>query len=114
MYEGNTSLIKIYDRATEYSIAKWGNKPDRIIIMEDGNLEIVYIDYYDHDDTTFAINLSDLSDDLDVFIKERKKIEEERRTNEERLRKKREERAKIQMEIEEKATYFRLKEKYDK
>ena len=70
----------IYQRATEYCIAKYGREPDRLRLNE-GDLKADYIRYScgDEDVDSYIINASNLTEDLDKVYDDRMKAKEEKR-----------------------------------
>jgi hypothetical protein len=82
-------LQKLYDRANQFSIAKYHKSIDALEINDNGNLILVHEEYscgsYEREHT--EVSIDDLSEDLDKLVEERKKKEEEERIKAEIQRK---------------------------
>jgi hypothetical protein len=108
-------LKKIYDRANEFSIAKYNKSIDTLEINDNGDLMLVYLEYfggsYERDYT--EVSIDDLSEDLDKLVEERKKKEEEQRI---KLEIQRKEQKRIQDELEKerrRKLYLELKKEFE-
>lgn len=114
-----TEDLKIlYDRAQQYSIAKYNNDPYHIALEPDGTISVHLLVAHgccgDPDEFTDEyFKVEDLSSDLDAVIAERKKKEEEERKKQqekwEKEKKEREERDRNNR----KAEYLKLKKEFE-
>lgn len=77
-------LKVLYDRVIQYSIARWANEPDYIIIDYDGQLKLRFDSYHDNDYETRYIDMENLTDDLDALVAERKEKEQIEREQKEK------------------------------
>jgi hypothetical protein len=111
-----TELIKtIFDRTTQYALAKYNEEPYGIEIYDDGTIEIQFdrsccgsTDYDTHE-----ISAEDLSADFDELIKVRKAEVEKRREKEAEQRAK-DKIAKEQRDLQQrKIQYLRLKREFE-
>lgn len=117
-YQFTTEMIQaLYDRAIQYSIAKYGSEPDRVRIEDDGQIRVTYEDNRpdscESDNDDYWINAEDLGADLDKLAEERKERERlERIAREEQRRKDQIERKKIEKENR-RIQYLNLKKEFE-
>lgn len=117
-YQFTTEMIQaLYDRAIQYSIAKYGSEPDRVRIEDGGQIRVTYEDHGQYscesDNDDYWINPEDLGADLDKLAEERKERERLQRIEDEKRR----ERLKEQREKDEKERrriqYNKLKKEFE-
>ncbi len=108
------NLVTIYKRAMQYCVAKFGEEPNELHLLEDGSFKVVYHKYCRGEYTEEEYFDSDcLTQDLDSVYEERKKAEEEAIEKQRIENLKREEQRK-QRELEErKQQYLKLKKEFE-
>lgn len=111
-----TELLQtIYERAIQYTIARYGNEPDRIEVNPDGMITARWIDSRwgeVYEDTQY-ISAENLTEDLDAVAKERKEKEEQERIKRDAYNKE-QERKRNKLEKEKrKQEYLKLKKEFE-
>ena len=72
-------LKTLVNRSFEFSIAKFGKEPDRVVLEGAGCLALVFLGYERGDEEYEYIDAKDLTSDLDEVAKQRiEKLEQER------------------------------------
>ena len=109
------ALITFYNRIEQYCIAKWKTTPDDISISGDGTINVTYNNYCcGHNDyESYEIELSHLTADLDIIVKERKEQERLASIENKRVRDKNAEIRKVREKALRKAKYRELKREFE-
>lgn len=108
-------IEKIYRRAMQYCVAKYGSEADEIE-LEDGCLQVNFVSYCcgDRYVESHTINTECLTQDLDKVYDERMKAESEARIKREAERKRQEKIRKERETRQRKAKYDELKKEFEK
>ena len=105
-------LERIYNRATQYTITKYGWVPDKIEITDGGEIKAVYTDYRGDDDYEY-ISSENLTEDLEEVLRKRIAEEEAKRIAEEIKRQEENLKREIREKEQKKALYLKLKQEFE-
>lgn len=112
--EMESNLITVYKRAMQYCVAKFGEEPDELHLLEDGSFKVIYQRYARGEYTEEEyFDESCLTQDLDSVYEERKKAEEEAREKQRIENEKREVERKKREQEQRKEMYLKLKAEFE-
>lgn len=107
-------LKVLYERAEQYSIAKFGKNFERLHIDERGVLELRWSGYERGDDDNLEyVEPEDLTQDLDILVAERKAKEEQERIRKAELDEIAKQKHAAWEKSNRKAQYLKLKQEFE-
>ena len=109
------SLKLLSERVQEFCLARFNNIPDSINIDKDGEISVIFVEYYsgDFEEEEVSIELAWLTEDLDKVREIRIQAEKEKAAAREIKRQKDKEAKEFRDKRNRKAQYLKLKKEFE-